>query len=52
MSELKISLNKETVDRFSVYLQSEIYLKEQNLTEHWVKRQQGNIEAFKVGCIC
>ena len=48
MNELKLNLNKETADRFSVYLQSEIYLKEQNLTEHWGKRQQGNIEAFKV----
>ena len=48
MSELKLSLSKETTDRFRAYLQSEIYLKEQNLTEHWGKRQQGNIEAFRV----
>jgi hypothetical protein len=47
MNELKLSLNKETVGRFSIYLQSEMYLKEQNLTEHWGKRQQANIEVFK-----
>ena len=48
MNELELSFSKETTDRFGAYLQSEIYLKEQNLTEHWGKRQDGNISAFRV----
>ena len=48
MNELELTFNKETTDRFKAYLQSEIYLKEQNLPEHWGKRQQGNLEAFRV----
>ena len=48
MNELELSFSKETTERFWAYLQSEIYLKEQNLTEHWGTRQQDNIEAFRV----
>ena len=46
MNELKLTLSKENADRFRAYLQSENYTKEQNLSQHWDKRQQGNIDAF------
>ena len=46
--ELKLTFNKETTDRFDTYLKSEIYLKEQILTEHWATHHQENIKAFRL----
>jgi len=46
MDELKLSFKPEVTDRFQTYIRSDIYLKEQDLAEHWGKRQQGNIDAF------
>ena len=46
--EFELTFNKETIDRFGTYLESAIYLKGQNLTEHWDNAHQENIKAFSL----
>jgi hypothetical protein len=48
MKEIKLSFNSEVPERLSAYIQSEAYLKEQDLAEHWRRRQSPNMESVRV----